>query len=281
MANDPDFDFLSKMSEDDPESPYITNEFSCEYLSSIEYSNLYRSNPQATIMSINVQSITAKFNDLSEFIISLINNNAHPDVLCLQELWQLPPDVNLILPDYNQILYKTRSNNVQGGGVGIYVKKGIKYSISSAHSIFVDRIFESLFIDIIFPNKFKCTIGSVYRPTNHPQLTQTAAFESFTEILTNLLSSLTNSNTNFYITGDFNLDAINYGLNSRVNDYMDLLFSFGVLQTITLPTRCTHNSATLIDHILTNVNQLCYKSVVMTNRISDHFPIVFFLETSK
>ncbi len=77
--------------------------------------------------------------------------------------------------------------------------------------------------------------------------------------------------------GDFNIDILKYNTNVRVTDYVDLLFGCGLLQVITKPTRCTDNSATLIDHIITNCKSNLYRSVILTSRISDHFPVVHFL----
>jgi hypothetical protein len=101
------------------------------------------------------------------------------------------------------------------------------------------------------------------------------------ELFGNVLCSLSDSDANFFIAGDFNIDVANFSTNSRVTDYIELLFSYGVLQTITKPTRCTHNSASIIDHVITNVRQPSYKSVILTSKISDHFPITFFVDSFK
>ncbi len=53
-----------------------------------------------------------------------------------------------------------------------------------------------------------------------------------------------------YILGDLNLDLLKYNESNIVKNYVDMLFSFGFLQLILKPTRCTPNSATLIDHII-------------------------------
>ncbi len=63
--------------------------------------------------------------------------------------------------------------------------------------------------------------------------------------------------------------------NPLVNDYLNLLFTHGFLQVITKPTRCTSTTATLIDHCITNSDQKDHFSRIITNRISDHFPILF------
>jgi hypothetical protein len=54
-------------------------------------------------------------------------------------------------------------------------------------------------------------------------------------------------------------------------------FSFGLLQILTKPTRCTDNSASLIDHIITNCLTDCFKTVILTTKVSDHFAIIHFL----
>ena len=88
-------------------------------------------------------------------------------------------------------------------------------------------------------------------------------------------------NLQITLFGDFNLDALKYNIINQVTDYIDLLFSFGFLQLIMRPTRCTHHSATLIDHIVTNNTDGVYESVIMINKISDHFPIFYFSSSDK
>jgi hypothetical protein len=83
------------------------------------------------------------------------------------------------------------------------------------------------------------------------------------------------------ILGDFNIDILKYNSTSMATEYVDLLFSFGLLQVISLPTRCTTTSATLIDHIITN--SVCEKasSFILTSLISDHFPIIHHCNSKK
>ena len=67
----------------------------------------------------------------------------------------------------------------------------------------------------------------------------------------------------------------------HVNNYVDLLFSHGFIQTITLPTRCTNSSATLIDHCITNVLSSKFTSYILMTKTSDHFPVVVNLTLKK
>ena len=111
---------------------------------------------------------------------------------------------------------------------------------------------------------------------NHPTLSSSDQFSQFFELFANLLSELSECNTQVILFGDFNLDALKYNIINQVTEYIDLLFSFGFLQTIMKPTRCTPHSATLIDHVLTNSKADFFESVILTTKISDHFPIIYF-----
>jgi hypothetical protein len=59
---------------------------------------------------------------------------------------------------------------------------------------------------------------------------------------------------------DFNLDVLKYQSCNLSRTYIDLLFSLGLLQVITKPTRCKPNSATLIDHVCTNHRYITSRS---------------------
>jgi len=63
--------------------------------------------------------------------------------------------------------------------------------------------------------------------------------------------------------------------------YIDCLFANGHLQLISHPTRCTSTSASCIDHFITNCTQNTFETCILTNRISDHFPIFFFNNNPK
>ena len=74
-------------------------------------------------------------------------------------------------------------------------KKNIKYNILSDKSIFFDRIFESLFIEVWIHKNKKIIIGNIYRPSvNHPTLSSSEQFVQFIELLTNLLSDFSDIN---------------------------------------------------------------------------------------
>ena len=104
-------------------------------------------------------------------------------------MWQFPYSAEFLLPGYSNLEFKLRSDNVQGGGVGVYVKNNIKFKILNNLSIFTDRIFESIFIEIQLENKTKFVIGNIYRPGSaHPTLSAGELYSNFFEIFSNLIS---------------------------------------------------------------------------------------------
>ena len=208
-------------------------------------------------------------------------SNFTPEVICLQEIWQIKDPSLFPLSNFQTLELNTRTN-ARGGGVGIFVKNNIVYNVLNQYSVFRDRIFESLFIEITDDKNQKIVIGSVYRPgTKCPGLNFTEQFAQFSDILSNILSELGSKYDKVYIFGDFNLDLLKINENKFISEYVDNLFSFGFLQIVTKPTRISVNSATLIDHILTNSLNESFESFLLCWQISDHLPLVHNLTFKK
>jgi exonuclease III len=121
----------------------------------------------------------------------MYTNECAPDIICLQELWQFPSVVDFNLNGYHPLIYTLRHNNVQGGGVGIFIKNCFKYTHLPGLSLFVDRVLESIFVEVQVNNNSKLTIGSIYRPGSaHPTLSYNEQFSHFFDLLSNLSSEL-------------------------------------------------------------------------------------------
>jgi exonuclease III len=121
----------------------------------------------------------------------MLYSNCAPDVICLQETWQIPNSNLLSLPNYFPLEYLTRRNSLQGGGVGMYLKESVQYTVLKEKSIMFDKIYESLFVEVITSNKKKCLIGSIYRPGNHSNMTQSDQFGQYMVTLTLTCLSIT------------------------------------------------------------------------------------------
>ena len=69
--------------------------------------------------------------------------------------------------------------------------------------------------------------------------------------------------------GDFNSD-ITHGMK---NKWMNLIQLFDLIQLVTSPTRVTHSSSTIIDHVCTSNPENITETFVLYFAISDHFPV--------
>ena len=96
----------------------------------------------------------------------------------------------------------------------------------------------------------------------------------------NISSNNDHKKCDIQILTDFNTNILNFETHGQTNDYVNCLVSKSFLPIITLPTRIKQQSATLIDHIWTNKVCSFYKSGIIINSLSDHFP-VFYLEENK
>ena len=281
---DPQFDFLSFFNTDDddnavPDSFFINNHLSpysninlnCKYL---EIEKLPDINPaKFTVLSLNIQSLPAKFVEFSDLINDFSSPELSPDVICLQETWKIF-DLTFSLPNYHSLELNQRQT-ARGGGVGIYVKKHLSYRTLTQYSIFSERIFESLFVEIKLSSSKKIVIGSIYRPGKTPGLSFTEQFSQFSDILSTILAELSNNYEHVFLYGDFNLNVLDLTQNKFISEYVDTIFSYGFLQLVTKPTRISENTATLLDHILTNSTAQTHDTFILCTKLSDHFPTTF------
>ena len=160
FSNDPAFNFLNTISEttdadednkmyDFSDSPYNNCNILCSYMDETKFSCTYKNLKKFSFMSLNIQSLPSKFIDLNDMISNLNVNMCAPDVIALQEIWQIQDPAFFPLPNYNLIEFKCRRNNVQGGGVGLFFKNGVRYNILEKNA----------FLSIVFLNQFLLKFG--------------------------------------------------------------------------------------------------------------------------
>ena len=91
----------------------------------------------------------------------------------------------------------------------------------------------------------KCIIViNVYRPPNDLLLN----YRQFINEFTILLSSFDKVNSEIIITGDFNINLLKIKERPIFSEFFDILTSNSYLPKITLPTRFTDATGTLIDN---------------------------------
>ena len=88
--------------------------------------------------------------------------------------------------------------------------------------------------------------------------------------------------TNIIVGLDHNLDLLKSETHQPTNDFIQYNLDFGLVPTVTRPTRITQSTATLIDNIFVSQN-LCgkYVSNILINDTSDHLPVICTLTDLK
>ena len=132
---------------------------------------------------------------------------------------------------------------------------------------------EGLFIDISGANLSKhITLGNIYRP---PKLNKNdLSISTFIDEFAPILSKLGNEKSETIITGDFNIYLLKVNDGLTVGDNFDVFCTNGFYPKITVPTRFSRDSCTLIDQIFCKFSTVNITSTagILMSSISDHLP---------
>ena len=244
-------------------SPY----YDCATLDAALISNSH----QFTVLSINIQSIAAKFDKLTAFLHNLQEKQFEFSAICLQETWLSENhDASIFqLPGYALISQEKKCCG--HGGLIIYLNEQYTYNIRALHE--TSNIWEGLFIDIFGPQiDKKITLGNIYRPPKNNNNNQT--IESFIQEFRLVIDLLDRQKQTTIITGDFNIDLLKINERQRFQEYFDLFVTSGFLPKLTLPTRFSRRNCTLIDQIFCKASHSSDKSSagILISDLSDHLP---------
>ena len=249
LGKTPDFIDLVNIHLPDDESPYNELSINCNYYEEPHFLNKFKDCKSLSLLSLNIQSISSKFNEFNTFISDLQRSNFKFDFIALQELWYVNDPGIFNLPNYHCLIHNSR-NTRQGGGVGFFINKSFNFNILHNLSLIIDGIFESLVISVDVGPK-QIILASIYRPnTPCTNLTSNEQLLSFNDELLKLMDHLGNLKKPIYISGDMNIDVLKFSKHKATEEYINNLFASGFIQLITKPTRCQNNSATLLDHYL-------------------------------
>ena len=247
-------------------SPQTFNILHCNIRSLPENLNLLEEilsslNTKPNILHCNIRSLPKNLNLLEEILSSL---NTKPNIIGITEtkLNEFSTS-NVDIESYN-FFHKDSSTNA--GGAALYVSNNLKTS-SRPHIKFDMTSVESCWCQIDTSNNKKpIIVGCIYR---HPN----SDLAEFTAQLNNIIQDL-NPRFQIYILGDFNIDFLKANVHSLTEEYLDMLFTNGILPIITKATRITDHTATLIDHIYTNTPIPQLVSGILTVDVSDHLPVI-------
>ena len=135
---------------------------------------------------------------------------------------------------------------------------------------------ECITVDIKLKNGSHYIVSSMYRPPNSDIPTFIASYSS-------LLCAIKKDNPKGIIVGlDHNLDFLKANRHNITNEFIQCNLDFGLIPTITRPTRITKTSATLIDNIIVSQNLYgSFISSILINDTSDHLLTVCVLDSVK
>ena len=257
IDSDPDWNFYNELqSVAQLNSKYYIEKKFTEYVSPITMNG---SNSMSFI-HLNIRSARANLRSFETYLHTL---DYSFDCICLTETWYTNQTSELYtMTGYNKI-DRIRTAQ-QGGGVSVLLKEGIQYKERCDLSCIDDDI-ECIFVEAILAKKV--IIGVIYRPPNRK-------IEDFNEKLKSIMDQIDVARLPCYLIGDTNINVINHSNHKETANYLEMMYSFGLVPVINRPTRITGHSATLIDHIFTNTYtaSALYQGILLTD-ITDHFPI--------
>ena len=130
-------------------------------------------------------------------------------------------------------------------------------------------------MELLHEKRRSTLFNVVYRPPY-------GKIDPFEKLLKILFNKNKNSNKNYHVAGDFNLNLLDHEKNKKVQDFLQLMYQNGMIPTINKPTRVTKTTATTIDHIITNSSvENNFKTAMIKLDVSGHFSICIFSPSTK
>ena len=261
---------------DTDESAYIKQS---SYYDLDEFDNIMKelnTENNLSILNINARSLVKHFNEFTAILSDLTSSF---DVITVEETWLSDILKPLVTLNGYTLVTKHKSKCKEGGGLGIYVKEGIDFKERKDLSCpkKIEVMFDYLFIEILQNSPLKNTIiGVIYRPPGGDTI------NALTDHLNKLLPKIIKENKPVALTSDMNINLLKCSTHKPTSFYYDTVLSHGFTPKITVPTRVTHTTATLIDHIFTNENspEQSFAGTI-TSSMTDHYFNFLFLKNSK
>lgn len=190
-----------------------------------------------SMISINIHSLNAKFDEL-QVIIDDINNNAANRIsaIFIQETWlSEKSDVSLLnLVGYNLISQCATCS--RHGGLAIFLDCDYDYVLLPLYK--QSHFWEGQFIEISSEkNCNKIMIGNIYRKPIYTN----ESYQLFLNDLIPILYIFNNSNGEAIIAGDFNINLLKLNEKHFISDYFDTMLCKNFYPQITSPTRLSAN----------------------------------------
>ena len=212
----------------------------------------------------NIDGVTSNF-DL--FSTEITSTNDKLSVITLAETNLDECNKNLFTIRGYQSVYQSKiTGKHKGSGLAIYLKDVFLHTKKDELSQCTPHL-ESLFISINNTDN-PLTIGVIYRPPNGDHSKFLAELQSLFKML---------PQSNFYLTGDFNIDLHKH----TAAAFEDIMFGNGFSPLISIATHFKPGcSPSCIDNILTNSTDLVVSSGVCKPVVTHHCPVFCLVSTN-
>lgn len=217
------------------------------------------------IFSTNSRSLPKHKSDY-DVLFHAINSNHEFHLLSFTETWLNSNLENLVDFDGYKSIYKHKHPNKEGGGIAMYVKADIEYITRPDLQLPTEKslLYDSICIEIKTHTR-NIIVFTIYRTPSHNSI------HELTSDLNSILEKANTENKDIIITGDLNIDLLKYTVHNPTTLFLDMLISNDLMPQITKPTRITQSSATLIDHIFSNIDIDKSLAGTILSDITDHY----------
>ena len=187
------------------------------YYGETEFSKLLNKKAGFTILSVNIQCVNTKFDDIQSFV-NRVNLTNPISVICLQEYWLKDTDnVSMFnLTDYNLVsLPRTCCGH---GGLMIFVHNQFQCTTINHKIMKKATDWEYLCVEVSHQkhNSKKYIISNIYRKPGEIL----DEFNVFLAEFTSFLTYIKNQNRPSYFCGDYNIDLLKIKTKNHFNNYL-------------------------------------------------------------
>lgn len=266
--------------------PRISSDLrSCEYYDEDKLNQITQAeNSGLSILHLNIVSLNANMGKLTCLLHSLHHKF---DFIALTEIGKINIE-NQAQAFGDEYEFKHEKPETSKGGVGLFIKNGLSFEERSDLKIRGSEIHgsvsvvENIWYEIKTPLEGQgIIIGVVYR---HPNYT-VGSINHFTEQLEGIMHKINKEKKRCIITGDLNIDGLKINYKNENNNFYNTVLTQNFLPLITLPTRVTHNTISLIDNILYKIDRNSAADELISGNIfcdiSDHLPNFTLLKRKK
>ena len=226
-------------------------------------------NSSLKVIHFNARSLQKHYESICKL---LSDSNINFDIIGVSETKftdeensDLNTELDLSKIQIDGYLFEHTPTNFAFGGAGLYISKKIDFVFRPDLKFKVDSC-ETCFFELNTHGKNKnIIVGVIYRHPHENHDVFYTKLQSFAETVLKKYDVI--------ILGDINIDVSIKNSCVQSKTYLDLLLGLGMKNLISKPTRITNTTATILDHIITNLPYDSLTSGILISDITDHLPV--------